>query len=110
MVLMPIIHLIGEFVKPFSLTLRLFGNMMAKEKLLAILVLLITIFWNLSPGFKPFAVFPFVLRVLIVILGVLVCFIQAFVFMLLSMAYIGGAVQSHEGHEEHGEDHGHAAA
>jgi F-type H+-transporting ATPase subunit a len=111
-VLMPVIHLIGELVKPFSLTLRLFGNMMAKEKLLAILVLLITIFWNLSSGMGGalMATFPFLLRVAIVILGVLVCFIQAFVFMLLSMAYIGGAVQSHEGHEENGEDHGHAAA
>jgi F-type H+-transporting ATPase subunit a len=107
MVLMPIIHVIGELVKPVSLTLRLFGNMMAKEKLLAVLVLLITIFWNMSPAMKTVAAFPFVLRVAIVILGVFVSFIQAFVFMLLAMAYIGGAVQSHE---EHGEDHGHAAA
>jgi hypothetical protein len=37
------------------------------------------------------------------ILGVLVSFLQAFVFMLLAMVYIGGAVQEHEGHEEHGE-------
>jgi F-type H+-transporting ATPase subunit a len=110
MVLMPIIHVIGELVKPVSLTLRLFGNMMAKEKLLAVLVLLITIFWNMSPAMKTVAAFPFVLRVAIVILGVFVSFIQAFVFMLLAMAYIGGAVQSHDSHEEHGEDHGHAAA
>jgi F-type H+-transporting ATPase subunit a len=110
MVLMPIIHVIGELVKPVSLTLRLFGNMMAKEKLLAVLVLLITIFWNMSPAMKTVAAFPFVLRVAIVILGVFVSFIQAFVFMLLAMAYIGGAVQSHDGHEDHGEDHGHAAA
>lgn len=109
-VLMPIIHLIGELVKPVSLTLRLFGNMMAKEILLAVLVLLITIFWGISPAMKPAAAFPFILRILIVVLGVFVCFVQAYVFMLLTMNYIGGAVQSHEGHEEHGEDHGHAAA
>jgi F-type H+-transporting ATPase subunit a len=110
MVLMPIIHVIGELVKPVSLTLRLFGNMMAKEKLLAVLALLITVFWNMSPAMKTVAAFPFILRVMIVILGVFVSFIQAFVFMLLAMAYIGGAVQSHEGHGEHEEGHGHAAA
>jgi len=33
-------------------------------------------------------------------LGVFVSFIQAFVFMFLAMLYIGGAVQSHEEHEE----------
>lgn len=102
LILMPIIHIIGELVKPVSLTLRLFGNMMAKEKLLAVLVLLITVFWGMTPAMKPVAAFPFVLRVAIVILGVFVCFVQAFVFMLLAMVYIGGAVQSHE-HEEHDE-------
>ncbi len=110
LILMPIIHVIGELVKPVSLTLRLFGNMMAKEKLLAVLALLITVFWAMDPAMKPVAAFPFILRVMIVILGVFVCFVQAFVFMLLAMVYIGGAVQSHEGHDEHGEDHGHAAA
>jgi F0F1-type ATP synthase membrane subunit a len=34
------------------------------------------------------------------ILGVLVCFLQAFVFMLLAMVYIGGAVTEHEDHEQ----------
>jgi F-type H+-transporting ATPase subunit a len=110
LVLMPVIHVIGELVKPVSLTLRLFGNMMAKEKLLAVLVLLITVFWDMSPSMKPVAAFPFILRVMIVILGVFVSFVQAFVFMLLAMVYIGGAVQSHEGHDEHEEAHGHAAA
>jgi F-type H+-transporting ATPase subunit a len=118
LILMPIIHIVGELVKPVSLTLRLFGNMMAKEKLLAVLALLIVVFWHIVPDGVPMggvlkslaATFPFVLRVMIVILGVFVSFVQAFVFMLLAMVYIGGAVKSHEGHEEHGEDHGHAAA
>ncbi len=109
LVLMPIIHVIGELVKPVSVTLRLFGNMMAKEKLLAVVAGLITVFWGMSPAMKPVAAFPFVLRIMIVILGVFVSFVQAFVFMLLAMVYIGGAVQSHDGHEEHGEDHGRAA-
>jgi len=101
-VMMPMIHLVGEVVKPVSLTMRLFGNMMAKEKVLAVSIVLMMIFWSM-PGFKPFSAFPFFLRVFIVILGVFVSFVQAFVFMLLAMVYIGGAVQSHDEHAENPE-------
>ncbi len=96
LIMMPAIHLVGELVKPVSLTMRLFGNMMGKEKILGVSILLVVILWNISPVFKVFAVFPFVLRVLIVVLGVFVSFIQGFVFMFLSMVYIGAAIQEHE--------------
>jgi len=102
-VMMPLIHLIGELVKPVSLTMRLFGNMMAKEKILAVLVLLMMVFWEISPIGKVFSAFPFLLRIFIVVLGVFVSFVQAFVFMLLAMVYIGGAVQEAENHGPEGE-------
>ena len=95
-IMMPPIHLIGEFIKPVSLTLRLFGNMVGKEKILGVSILLITAFWGDSFISKFFATMPGVLRVLITILGVFVSFIQAFVFMFLAMVYIGGAVKEHE--------------
>lgn len=112
LVLMPIIHVVGELVRPVSLTFRLFGNMMAKEKLLAVLVFLSSFFLSQNWGMKMVGAFPLFLRVAIVVLGVFVSFVQAFVFMLLAMVYIGGAVQSHEGHEEHGEseEQGHSKA
>ena len=100
LLMMPAIHLVGELVRPVSLTLRLFGNMMGKEKILAVSILLITIQWGISPAFKAVSVLPFLLRVIIVVLGVFVSFIQALVFMFLSMVYIGGAIQEHEGHGE----------
>jgi F-type H+-transporting ATPase subunit a len=103
LIMMPAIHLVGELVKPVSLTMRLFGNMMGKEKILAVSILLVTILWDISPVFKAFSILPFILRVMIVVLGVFVSFIQAFVFMFLSMVYIGGAIQEQEGHEEHPE-------
>lgn len=99
-IMMPPIHLVGELVKPVSLTMRLFGNMMGKEKILAVSILLIGAFWGDSLISKIFAVTPGFLRILITILGVFVSFIQAFVFMFLAMVYIGGAVKEHE---EHGE-------
>jgi F-type H+-transporting ATPase subunit a len=103
LVMMPLIHLIGEFVRPLSLTMRLFGNMMAKEKVLAVSILLMLIILGGSPFTDTIAVLPFFLRVFIMILGVLVSFLQAFVFMLLAMVYIGGAVSEHDEHEEHAE-------
>ena len=106
LVMMPVIDLVGEFVRPVSLTMRLFGNIMGKEKILAVSVLLMLTLWNVSDPFKTFTLLPFLLRVLIIVLGVFVSFIQAFVFMFLSMVYIGGAVQSHEEHGEEGAEEG----
>lgn len=103
LLMMPLIHIIGELVRPVSLTMRLFGNMMAKEKVLAVSILLMLIILGGSPLMDSIAALPFFLRVFIMILGVLVSFLQAFVFMLLAMAYIGGAVSEHEHEEEHAE-------
>jgi F-type H+-transporting ATPase subunit a len=104
--MMPVIHVAGELIKPVSLTMRLFGNMMGKEKVLAVSIILVMFFWSGSTVFKVMSAFPFLLRVAIVVLGVFICFIQAFVFMLLAMVYIGGAVQEHEEHaEEQGAEH-----
>ncbi|HET9870313.1 MAG TPA: F0F1 ATP synthase subunit A [bacterium] len=106
LLMMPFIHLIGELAKPLSLTMRLFGNMLAKEILLAVLLLLSLDFWA-GPGvMKAVASFPFLLRVCIVVYGIFVCFIQAFVFMMLSMVYIGTNVKDHG---EEGDGHPAAA-
>jgi F-type H+-transporting ATPase subunit a len=96
---MLIIELISELARPLSLSFRLFGNILAKEILLGVLALLVIIFLpsgNLIQ--EALTLVPAVLRPLIILLGILVSIIQAFVFMILAMVYIGGAVQAHEGH------------
>ncbi len=70
------IELIGHLARPVTLSVRLFGNMIAKHYILAILGLL-------SPWIIPSAVLA---------LGTLVSVIQAFVFVLLSTLYLAGAV------------------
>lgn len=70
------IELISNFARLLSLSIRLFGNIMAKETLLGILFML--------AGFA-FAPLP------IMILGVLVSLVQAMVFVLLTVVYIGQA-------------------
>lgn len=71
------IEVIGHLSRPLSLSLRLFGNMMGHELIIAILLILV----------------PFLLPLPILMLGILVSFIQAFIFSLLTMMYIGGALE-----------------
>ncbi len=72
-----VIEFIGHLVRPLTLTVRLFGNMVAKHYIIAVLAIL-------APCFIPVA---------ILVLGVLVSVIQAFVFTLLSALYLAGAVE-----------------
>ena len=71
------IEVIGHLSRPVSLTLRLFGNMNGHE-------LVLIIFFGLAPFLVPLPM---------MLMGVLVSFIQAFVFMLLTMIYIQGSLE-----------------
>lgn len=72
-----LIELVGHLARPLSLTMRLFGNVTGEEIVIAILFMLV-----------PFLV-PLPMYVLATFTGLL----QAFVFMLLSMVYISGALE-----------------
>ncbi len=92
--LMPIIELSGVFTKPFVLMVRLFANMLAGHMVVAVFVSLIFIFSSImGPGaayvVSPISVF---FAVFTLLLDVLVSFIQAYVFTLLSAIYFGMAV------------------
>lgn len=76
--LMIIIELIGHLARVMSLSIRLFGNIMGKEKILGILFALAGLYLAPLP---------------ILFLGILVSFIQAVVFMLLSIVYFVGAME-----------------
>ncbi|MBI2441146.1 MAG: F0F1 ATP synthase subunit A [Lentisphaerae bacterium] len=91
-----IIRGLEVFTRPLSLTMRLFGNMLAKEIMLGVLVYLLTLFF-FSHGIviKLLAIVPFLLRPGIMLLGVLVGFVQALVFTALAMTYIGSAFEKH---------------
>ncbi|MEW6557015.1 MAG: F0F1 ATP synthase subunit A [Elusimicrobiota bacterium] len=88
------IELISQFVRPFSLSLRLFCNVFAKETLLGVLGGLVITFFLLPGVSKTILIMPLFLRPVIIILAILVGFIQALIFLILSMIYIAGAVKS----------------
>lgn len=85
-VLLPI-AILEDFTKPLSLSFRLFGNILADELVVAVLVLLV-------PLFVPLPV---------MLLGLFTSAIQALVFATLAGAYIHEAMEGHgeEHHEEH---------
>ncbi|HEX6124266.1 MAG TPA: F0F1 ATP synthase subunit A [Pyrinomonadaceae bacterium] len=85
-----VIELISNSIRPFTLGVRLFANMFSDEQVFVQIT-------NLFPPFTQFLV-PLVLT----LLGVFVAFVQAFVFTLLSMIYIGEV--SHAPHGEHEHD------
>lgn len=82
-VLLPI-AILEDFTKPLSLSFRLFGNILADELVVAVLVLLV-------PLFVPLPV---------MLLGLFTSAIQALVFATLAAAYIHEALEGHGG-EEH---------
>ncbi|MFA5859898.1 MAG: F0F1 ATP synthase subunit A [Elusimicrobiota bacterium] len=95
--LMFVIEIISHIARPFSLAIRLYCNIFAKEALLGFLALLMTIFLNDPTLFtKALAIVPLLLRPLIVLLGIMVGVIQAFIFLVLTIVYIAGATAAEE--------------
>lgn len=82
------IEIISVFVKPATLTIRLFANMTAGHIILLSIINLIFIFQSPLVGLisVPFGAFMFILKLL-------VAFLQAYVFTLLSAIYFGSAVE-----------------
>jgi len=86
-------HVMGEFSRTLALAVRLFGNLMSHEKVIAILLAVTPLF------------FPIVMQAL----GLLIGLIQAYIFAILAMVYIASASQSHEESEHKGKKHGQEA-
>ena len=95
--LMPVVELTGVFTKPFVLMVRLFANMLAGHMIVTVFVSLIFIFASLAGVGAGYgiSVVSISFSVFIVILDVLVSFIQAYVFTLLSALYFGMATAEH---------------
>jgi F-type H+-transporting ATPase subunit a len=103
-VLMAPIEIASLFIKPFTLLIRLFANVTAGHVIILTLVSLIFIFGNagksLGGSIMGMAIaVPFV--AFMNLLELLVAFLQAFIFTLLSALYIGAAVEEHHHDDSH---------
>lgn len=81
-----VLETVSLIAKPLSLSLRLFGNMFAGE-LVFVLIAALVPFWLQWAFSVPWAIFH-----------ILVITLQAYIFMMLTIVYLG---QSHEVHEDH---------
>ena len=92
------IEFISTFlVRPFSLTVRLFANMLAGHILLVTFALLTKeLVQGGNIALVPVGILPFFMLVFLTAFEVLVAFLQAYIFTILAAVYIGGAA-----HPEH---------
>jgi F-type H+-transporting ATPase subunit a len=89
-IIMTPVELIGKIVKPFALTLRLFANMTAGHFVILVLLGLIFVFGTASWPIKATVVTGSIaLTIFMMFLELLVAFLQAYIFALLTSVFIG---------------------
>ena len=94
--LMPIVEIIGDFTKPFVLMVRLFANIAAGHIIVLGFMSLIFIFGSINAYLGlGVSVVSLLFSVFMSVLELLVAFIQAYVFTLLSALYFGMATEEH---------------
>jgi F-type H+-transporting ATPase subunit a len=94
-ILMPI-EILGTLTKPFALLIRLFANITAGHVVIMSLIAMIFVGKNLAADLP----ISLGLTLFISVIEVLVAFLQAFIFTMLSSLFIGMAVQDHH-HDDH---------
>lgn len=93
--LIVVIELVSYFIRTFSLSLRLFANMMAGHTLLNILSSFVTAFLAIGGITAVFAVVPFLLVFAVTLLEVGIAFLQAYVFTILLCIYMNDSLNLH---------------
>jgi F-type H+-transporting ATPase subunit a len=86
-ILVPI-EVLSYFIRPFTLSIRLFANMLAGHTMLGI-------FAGFAAIVGIFAIFPVAIDVLLLALELLVATLQAYVFAILSCLYLNDAIHMH---------------
>lgn len=100
------VEILGLFIKPFSLMIRLFANISAGHIIILSLIGLIFLFGengNNVGGASVGALIGGAFTAFMNLIELLVAFLQAFIFAILTASYIGAAVEEHDHH-----DHEHA--
>ena len=94
--IMPVIELFGVFTKPFALMIRLFANMMAGHAVMLSFTCVIFLGWSMGAVFGVgLNIFSVLMLLFMNCLELLVAFVQAYVFTMLSAVFIGLAHKEH---------------
>tara|TARA_Y100000817_G_C16423644_1_gene353052 strand:- start:255 stop:539 length:285 start_codon:yes stop_codon:yes gene_type:complete len=92
-IIMAPIELLGVIIKPFTLMIRLYANIMAGHIVMMTLISMIFIFRNWIGSSLSF-----MLAFFIAIIEILVALLQAYIFTILSALYFGFAVEEEHDH------------
>lgn len=97
-----LVEFLGVFIKPFALIIRLFANMVAGHIIIICLISLIFIFAQIKP-FLGFVASPVsvAFTVFIYFIEVLVAFLQAFIFTVLTAVFVGQAFEGEHDSNDH---------
>jgi F-type H+-transporting ATPase subunit a len=103
-ILVPV-EILSVFIKPFALIIRLFANMVAGHIIIICLISLIFIFagLNVYAGWGT-SIFSIGFTVFIYFIEILVAFIQAFIFSMLTAVFVGQAFEGGHNDVDHHED------
>jgi F-type H+-transporting ATPase subunit a len=100
-----LVEFLSVFIKPFALIIRLFANMVAGHIIIICLISLIFIFAEIKPaigwGASPVSI---AFTIFIYFIELLVAFLQAFIFTVLTAVFIGQAFEGEHAPEEHHPD------
>jgi F-type H+-transporting ATPase subunit a len=98
LILLVPIEVISFLTRPISLSVRLFANMLAGHTLLAVFASFVVLMIGAGGIMYGVAVAPFLLIVCIYALEMLVAFLQAYVFAVLTCIYLNEALHLHDQH------------
>ncbi|HEY8949000.1 MAG TPA: F0F1 ATP synthase subunit A [Rhizomicrobium sp.] len=98
LILLVPIEVISFFTRPISLSVRLFANMLAGHTMLAVFGGFVVMLGAAGGVLSVLSIAPFLLIVAIMLLELLVAFLQAYVFAILTCIYLNEALHLHDNH------------
>ena len=96
LILLVPIEVISFLTRPISLSVRLFANMLAGHTMLAVFAGFVVALGSAGGIFTGLAIAPMLLIVAILLLELLVAFLQAYVFAILTCIYLNEALHLHD--------------
>lgn len=90
------LEILSHFIRPLTLSVRLFANMYAGHVILGIFSIFTVVLLSASGFAKALSVLPLMLQIVMYAFEVFVAFIQAYLFAILTSVYIGGALHAGE--------------
>jgi F-type H+-transporting ATPase subunit a len=92
------IEVISFLTRPISLSVRLFANMLAGHTMLAVFAGFVILLGGAGGALSALSILPMALIVAIMLLELLVAFLQAYVFAILTCIYLNEALHLHDQH------------